>query len=388
MEPERLERLLHDAAAPDEDAARERSWDRVVAAYEQRPVRPRVTRRAPVAIAAAIAALAVAVSPPGNAVADWVRDAVGLKAKAPAGGESTAESLPSGGRLLVTSGGTAWIVGRDGTRRRLGAWSGASWSPKGLFVVVWRGRRLAALDPRGHVRWSFQAPRPVTEARWSPSGFRIAYRSGSDLRVVAGDGNGDRVLDPGTFTPMAWRPGVREHVLAYSSGGHVDVVDTDSRERLARILLPHVAGAIAWSADGRHLYVNLGRSLAIYDPRGRRTGRIRMPGRLTVTTFAPARSGELVAVARRDPDGTRSDVALVGPRSEPRVLFGADGRFTRLRFSPDGAWLLVAWPDADQWMFIRPGATGAARVLASPAVSRRFGTSGFPQVSGDWCCAR
>ena len=147
MEPERLERLLHDAAAPDEDAARERARDRVVAAYEQRPLRPRVTRRAPVAIAAAIAALAVAVSPPGNAVADWVRDAVGLKAKAPAGGESTAESLPSGGRLLVTSGGTAWIVGRDGTRRRLGAWSGASWSPQGLFVVVWRGRRLAALDP-------------------------------------------------------------------------------------------------------------------------------------------------------------------------------------------------------------------------------------------------
>ena len=185
---------------------------------------------------------------------------------------------------------------------------------------------------------------------------------------------------------MAWRPGVREHVLAYSSGGHVDVVDTDSRERLARILLPHVAGAIAWSADGRRLYVNLGRSLAIYDARGRRTGRIRMPGRLTVTTFAPARSGELVAVARRDPDGTRSDVALMGAGAAPRILFSADGRFTRLRFSPTGSWLLVAWPDADQWVFIRPGAKGAARVLASPAVSRRFGTSGFPQVSADWCC--
>jgi WD40 repeat protein len=388
MEPEHLERILHDAAAPDEAAARARGWEKIGAAYEQRPVRSRVARRAPVAIAAAVAALAVALSPPGDAVADWVRDAVGLKTKAPAGDMRTAEALPSGGRLLVTAGGTAWIVARDGKRRRLGAWSGAAWSPRGLFVVVWRGRRLAALDPRGHVRWSFQAPRPVTDAQWSPSGFRIAYRSGSDLRVVGGDGNGDRMLEPGTFRPMAWRPGVREHVLAYNSGGHVDIVDTDRGARLARILLPHVAGAIAWSPDGRRLYVNLHRSVAIYDARGRRTGRIRMPGRLTVTTFAPARSGEEVAVARRDPATGRSDVALTGASAAPRILFSADGRFTRLSFSPTGSWLLVAWPDADQWVFIRPGATGAARVQASQAVSRRFGGGGFPQLGGDWCCAR
>lgn len=112
-----------------------------------------------------------------------------------------------------------------------------------------------------------------------------------------------------------------------------------------------------------------------------------MPGRLTVTTFVPARSGSLVASARRDPDTGRSDVALVGPRTEPEVLFGGDGRFTRLRFSPTGSWLLVAWPDADQWVFVRPGTTGAARVLSSPALSRRFGAGGFPQVGGDWCCA-
>ena len=387
MEPERLQRLLRDAAAPDEDGARERAWDSVGAAYEQRPVRPRVPRRTPVAIAAAVAALAFALSPPGDAVADWVRDAVGIAPKAASESTTTAEKLPAGGRLLVTAGGSAWIVERNGTHRRLGAWSGAAWSPKGLFVVVWRGRRLAALDPRGRVRWSFEAPRPITEAQWSQSGFRIAYRSGSALRVVAGDGNDDRVLDPGTFRPTAWRPGVREHVLAYSSGGHVDIVDADSQARLARIRLPHVPNSLAWSADGKRLYVNLHRSIAIYDARGRRTGRIRMPGRLTVTTFAPARSGSLVAAARRDPDTGRSDVALVGPRSQPRVLFGGDGRFTKLRFSPTGSWLLVAWPDADQWVFVRPGATGAARVLSSPAVSKRFGGAGFPQLGGEWCCA-
>jgi hypothetical protein len=384
VDPEHLERLLRRTAAPDEDGARDRAWRSVGAAFAQRPTRPRAPRRAPVALAGAVAALAVALSPPGDAVADWVRGAVGLEPKARLEAVRTAERLPSGGRLLVTAGGTAWIVERDGTRRRLGAWSGASWSPHGRFVVAWRGPRLAALDLRGRVRWSLRTARPVTGAQWSPSGLRVAYRAGGDLRVVAGDGTGDRLFDQGTFRPLAWRPSVREHVLAYSSGGHVDIVDVDRRARLARILLPHVAGALAWSPDGGRLYVNLHRSVAVYDPRGRRIRRIRMPERLTVTSFAPARSGSLVAVARRDPGGRRSDVALVGTRSAPRVLFSADGRFTRLHFSPSGAWLLVAWPDADQWVYVRPGRTGARRVLAAPQVSGRFG-SGFPQLSG-WCC--
>ena len=63
----------------------------------------------------------------------------------------------------------------------------------------------------------------------------------------------------------------------------------------------------------------------------------------------------------------------------------ADGRFTRLRFSPDGRWLLAAWPLADQWVFLRSGAAGASRVITSADVSRRFKVRGFPQLEG-WCC--
>ncbi len=385
MEPERLDELLR-APAPGEAAARERARLRIGEELSRRPVARRPHGRVVVvALTAAALALAAALSPPGDAVADWVRTAVGLRPHAPKGGVRAAgERLPSGGRLLVSSGGASWIVEADGRRRRLGAWTGASWSPHGLFAVVWRDRRLAAVDPRGRVRWLLLAPRPVTGALWSPSGFRIAYRSGQDLRVVAGDGTGDRVLDPGTFRPMAWRPG-RAHVLAYLAGAHIDIVDVDVRRRLARIRLPHVPHELAWSADGRRLYVNLHRSLAIYDASGRRTGRIWMPGRQTVSTFAPARSGTLVAVARHALSGRSSEVALVGPGAAPRVLFRADGRFTRLRFSPNGRWLLVAWPLADQWVFLRPGTTGVRRVLAAADVTRRLGGPGFPQVSS-WCC--
>jgi hypothetical protein len=336
-----------------------------------------------VALAAAALALIAALSPPGDAVADWVRTAVGLRPHAPAGGVPAGERLPAAGRLLVSSGGSSWIVEASGKRRRLGAWTGASWSPHGRFVVAWRGSQVAALDRRGHVRWSLPVQAPVTNALWSPSGFRVAYRAHGDLRVVAGDGTGDRLVARGTFRPLAWKPG-QEHVLAYLSGAHVDIVDVDSGLRLARIRLPHVPHEFAWSADGRRLYVNLHRSIAIYDARGRRTGRIWMPGRQEVTTFVPVRSGPLVAVARRVPRGS-SEVALMGPGVRPRVLFAADGRFTRLRFSPSGRWLLVAWPLADQWVFLRPGATGARGVLAAPHVTRHIGSAGFPQVSG-WCC--
>jgi hypothetical protein len=383
MEPERLDELLR-APAPGEDAARERARLRLTAEYEARPqpVARRPRGRLVAALAAGAVALIAALSPPGDAVADWVRTAVGLRPHAPAAGLPAGQRLPSGGRLLVTSGGTAWIVDASGKRRRLGAWTGASWSPRGRFVVVWRGRRLAAVDLRGRVRWSLLAPRPVTGARWSPSGFRIAYRSGQDLRVVAGDGTGDRLLDAGTFRPLAWRPG-RAHVLASLSGAHVEVADVDSGRRLARIRLPHVPHELAWSADGRRLYVDLDRSLAIYDARGRRRGRIWMPGRQTITAFAPARSGMLVAVARRG--AASSEVALMGPGARDRMLFRGDGRFSRLRFSPSGRWLLVAWPLADQWVYLRPGVTGARRVLTASDVTHHLGAAGFPQVSG-WCC--
>jgi hypothetical protein len=381
MEPERLDSLLR-GPAPGEDAARERARLRLVAEFERQPVVARRPRgRVVVALAAAALALIAALSPPGDAIADWVRSAVGLPPQVPAGRVPAAgDRLPSGGRLLVSSGGSSWIVEASGKRRRLGAWTGATWSPHGRFAVVWRDRRLAAVDRRGHVRWSLLAPRPVTSALWSPSGFRIAYRAGGELRVVAGDGTGDRGLGA-TFSPMAWRPG-RAHVLAHTSGSHLDVLDVDSGRRLTRIQLPFVSGGIAWSADATRLYAKLDRSIAVYDAGGRRLSRIRMPGRQTVTTFTPARTGHLVAVARRD--RTASEVALMGGNHND-VLFRADGHFSRLRFSPDGRWLLVAWPLADQWVYLRPGTTGATRVRGALEVTKRFKTPGFPQLGG-WCC--
>ena len=155
-----VEDRLRQAVAPDEDGARERALLRLQDEFARRePVAPRRTR-APWAVAAVLCVLAAALSPPGEAVADWVRTAVGLRPELPTDRAPRADRLPSGGRLLVSSSGITWIVDANGKRRRLGAWSAASWSPHGKFVIAWKGRRLAALDLRGNVRWSLHRAAP------------------------------------------------------------------------------------------------------------------------------------------------------------------------------------------------------------------------------------
>ena len=64
------------------------------------------------------------------------------------------------------------------------------------------------------------------------------------------------------------------------------------------------------------------------------------------------------------------------------VVFRGTGTFGQAVPSPDGRWVLVTWPTADQWVFVRPG---TRRIVGVSRISSQFG--GFPRVEG-WCCAR
>ena len=103
-------------------------------------------------------------------------------------------------------------------------------------------------------------------------------------------------------------------------------------------------------------------------------------------------SGRSVAVADSR-DGVVG-LSLTRPGRAPRTLFDGEGRFSGLAWSPDGRWLLAAWRDADQWVFIGSpgagrGAPGARRVVTFSRITEQLDPAGraggFPRVEG-WCC--
>jgi hypothetical protein len=272
----------------------------------------------------------------------------------------------------------------------LGEYDDATWSPRGLYVGASGGRQLSAVDPRGEVRWSLSRPQPIHHPAWSRGdGFRVAYLAGIQVRVVAGDGTGDRLLAPRAepVTP-AWRPG-RANVLAYFAvDGSARVVDADSgRGLFATPPLPEPI-ALDWSTDGRRLLAVYAAEARVYDGRGRLTGTL--GGRFTNAAFRPEGHREIAAiVARPSANRPTSEVLLAAPEAARKrlgPLFTAPGTLTGLAWSPQGDRLLVAWRDADQWLFIEPE---GGRVEAIGGIASQFapgdGNARFPRISG-WCC--
>jgi hypothetical protein len=359
---------------PDEHEARIRSWEVVRAAFEAREPKqtPRSWRPLVVLVAAA-ALVAAVVSPPGRSVVDSIREAIGVESAQPA-----LFSLPAEGQLLVSTDAGPWVVQRDGSRRLLGPYAEASWSPFANYVVAARADELAALEPDGDVRWKLSRP-AVRLPRWggTRTDTRIAYLSGRTLRVVAGDGTGDAELAR-NVAPVApaWRPGAR-HVVAYvAANGRVRLVDVDTRRRIFRSQnRTRDPVALAWSHDGTSL-ASLGQGMlevVLGD-----TGVTRLEG-TGVAIAAQPRSASFAVVER-----LRSGLSRVSRAGTGRELFFGAGTFDGLAWSPNGRWLLVAWHDADQWVFVRAGQT--PRIDAVSNVSAQFDGS-FPRIEG-WCCAR
>jgi len=366
---------------PGADAARTRAWALLSDAHASRVPVLRTRRRG------RVIALAFAVVLAGAAVAfaadspRWVRSVLGT-VPSPRPVRVSMGSLPAG-RLLVSSSHGTWIVRGDGTRLRLGPWTAATWSPRGLYVAAWRGRELSAVAPDGRVAWTVAAPGIVHDARWSPDGYRIAYRRAGGLAVIAGDGTGPRVL-AASARPVApaWRPGA-PHTLAWvGARGHVEVRDVDTG-RLAWRSAASVGAVreLQWSADGRRLLARGERRLLVLDVHGNRVRRFHLARAARVTAAAWAPHGRRLAIALRA--GRTSRVVVTRSTRVPtHSTFAAPGTLTSLAWSPDATRLLVRWRESDQWLLLPT--TGRARAIAIADVSRRFGAS--PAVQG-WCCS-
>lgn len=384
---------LREVELPDASGAEERGWRVVEAAFHARPSAAPARRvhrrlRAFAAVATTVAVVAVALTPPGTAVGDWISDVVTRDAPP---SRPALTSLPTGGRLLVESARGAWVVRRDGSKRRLGDYSEAGWSPGGLFVVVTRGRQLAAVEPGdGSVRWTIARARPIRHPAWSPDGFRVAYLSGGELRVVAGDGTGDAPLARADrrVTP-AWRPD-GGHVLAYvDARGRVAVAQTDSGETYWRAQPEATPQEILWSGDGRTLVAISEATLEVYARDGARLHAIALPDGSRAGDAAIHPHGDTVAVARYRPRSGRGELVTYSlADGAERRLFAGSGAFDGMAWSPDGRWLLAGWPDADQWLFIRSAQVRQVRAIDN--IGREFDPGGrglarFPRLSG-WCC--
>lgn len=376
-----LERELSRLRAPDEDGARQRAWEVLrVADREHTPVNRRRARRT-MALAPAVITLvaALALTPAGATVSRLISHALGVPHAARA-----LVPLPAPGRLLVSAHGETWIVSADGARHRLGAWREASWSPHGLYIAVVSGDQIAALNPHGTIQWALKRP-AVSDPRWyAPTGFRVAYRSGHTLRVVAGDGTGDRQLavEVAPVAP-AWRP-AHPYQLAYLTRHHLVLRDADS-EQVIWTRPANGAHKLAWSADGTRLLVLSHRSARVLTGTGKTVASIaNSPGPLLDGSLSP--NGRTVALVRGGADPGVAISHLSSPRPRASTVLPGPG-MQQVVWSPNGRWLLISWPAADQWAFV--AVAGQPRIAATSRIAQQFQRgsrpNGFPQLDG-WCC--
>ena len=366
-----------DDPAPGERESEDRTWEVVRDAYEERIRLPRKRDRRPIAIAVVAAVVvAGAVTSPGHAVFGSLRDAVrGERNAAPA-----LLSLPAPhSRLLVQSDAGTWVVQSDGSKRLLRGYRNSSWSPHGLYVAAVRGNELRALEPNGAVHWSIGRMGVIRDPRWSFDGYRIAYFTGSTLRVINGDGTRDHALSrdarPGV---AAWQPA--SHALTYvNRAGNIVIRDVDRPAHVTVIRTHVIPRQLEWTRDGRLLVATGSHTIGVFAPHGSQLRRIDI-GRATIETAAVSPDGTHLAFIETQED--QSSLKVTGTvTGQAREIFKGAGIFTNVVWAPNGQSLLLDWSSANQWLFIH--SLPVKKVDAVSNIRANFGQE--PSLAG-WCC--
>lgn len=374
-------RALNGIRVPDERGAEQRAWVTVRAAYEQRTPSPRRLRfRRPAGVVATVLAIAgvVALSPAGATVGRLVDRALGIPHAA-----RVLSALPAPGRLLVSGPGGTWIVAADGSVRRVGEWKDASWSPHGLYLAVTARDQLAVVNTRGVLQWALTRP-AVSDARWySPSGYRVAYLSRTDLRVVAGNGADDHLVATSVaHVAPAWRPDHAYQLAYVASDGRLIARNSATGAELWASDPGLRIHRLSWSANGTRLLA-LTRTAALLYTAGGRLLAIRPGGPIKDGALSPD-GRELALVTTGSASAVTVYSAHGAHRAIRRVLAGV--KLGQVTWSPNGAWLLVSWPAADQWVFVH--IAGRPHIAAVSRIARQFSKipgARFPRLEG-WCC--
>ena len=333
-----LDRRLRDALGALPGGTRDARRRAERAALDALPPSAARRRRPRWILAAAATVAAVAVAGAALAATDRLEVRIGPQpaaervARVPQAPPPGQVRVPAEARgLALVAGGRLWLGTREGLGVQRLAASTAELSPNALFAAAGLGDSLVAMAPDGRRAWSVPTPGEVAAIAWAPNPIAVAYvvrRGGRhELRVIEGDGDGDRLVDP-DVRPVrpAWRADTQ--ALAYvGRGGAVRVADYPSlatRDALA----PPGGGAVA-------------------------------------VAYAP--SGDRLAVA------TAASVAVAGAGSPPAwmPLGGRSLRVSALAWASSDA-LLAAGEDQ------RPGGLGRLMSLpAAPALSGKAAASRF-----------
>lgn len=234
------------------------------------------------ALAAAVLLAVVGVAAGALAASGKLHVALGRRrVVAPAPARLTVPPHTHGIALVV--GGKLWLATRRGMRIEGMPVSAAELSPRALYAVVGLGTSLVALAPGGRHAWSHQTGGRVVAAAWSPDGLEIAYvvhaRSGTQLRVIEGDGDHDRLIDGHV---AAEKPIWRSDSLAITYFRPHHVVVADFRQGTRRVIgpwAPRARLARAVSPNGDELAVGVrtranGVELRLVSRQNRRRGTV------------------------------------------------------------------------------------------------------------------
>ena len=238
----------------------------------------------------------------------------------------------------------------------------------------------------------------VGDPRWySPSGYRVAYRSGADLREVAGDGRGDHLLAT-QVAPVApaWRPGHDFQVAYVTRRGAVVVRGGDTGVTVWRSG-PHPGRplALSWSPYGTRLVLVTSAGAWLSLPGQAPPLHIRLPVRGPVLDARASPDGRWLALVRGTPTsghpGAATTSAAPDRRPDRAGAPGPHGPVGDRRQPADlGAGLAVAARDL---VGRRPVVVRPRRPVgpgSSPSPGWRPSSASAPGHCGleGWCCAR